>query len=315
MQRLAMLNVYTDDSGKGQPPVFVLAGYVSHVDRWKQFSVAWAEVCGRPPSIAYLKMHDAMTLGGEFRGWEKRARDDKLLSLSLVINRFSEYGVALQISSQDFRDVFRGKISRSWDHEYYFASQQIMRMVLDKELASRPTEQVSFIFDEQGRIKQDVEILWHGMKLSLPPVMRRHLGNAPIWSTEQEMPPLQASDMLAWTVRRVAADLVAPWGPNGPLMDMKVLSMGLPATLPRLSDTQDRCREWGVLAQRAGSKAWPAWMRVGVPVLTNIWGREELQWYFDQLKQKGGIPAQYERNKSKRIWHNKEFTRRLREGG
>lgn len=44
-----MMEAYVDDSGTGDPPVFLLAGFVGRAERWAEFSERWIEALrGRP---------------------------------------------------------------------------------------------------------------------------------------------------------------------------------------------------------------------------------------------------------------------------
>lgn len=81
-----LLQAFCDDSAsdKGDKRLF-MAGYLDRADRWQLFSEAWLEELQALPSIAYLRMVEANNLRGQFKGWTKKARDQKLKGLARVI--------------------------------------------------------------------------------------------------------------------------------------------------------------------------------------------------------------------------------------
>src|SRR5271155_3017525 len=71
---LAMLQVYVDESGRGQESgAYVAAGFIASVETWLEFSRDWQIVRDEPPALAYFKTKEAMGMGGspfeQFRGW------------------------------------------------------------------------------------------------------------------------------------------------------------------------------------------------------------------------------------------------------
>ena len=56
---LVMLQAYIDDSGNGDPPVYVLAGFVASSDEWEIFTDEWQALLDAPPRLEYFKMKEA----------------------------------------------------------------------------------------------------------------------------------------------------------------------------------------------------------------------------------------------------------------
>ncbi len=81
-----MLQAFIDDSGRGQAPVFVLAGFLSTIERWAEFTESWHAELKREPSIAYLKAKEAADCRGQFKGWGFDARDRKMEPFVALIN-------------------------------------------------------------------------------------------------------------------------------------------------------------------------------------------------------------------------------------
>jgi hypothetical protein len=76
-----MLQIWLDDSGRGQRPAFVLAGYFSSVDAWIEFSDEWKALLQKRPALRRLKAYEAFGLRGEFKGRRKRIGIGGCLSL------------------------------------------------------------------------------------------------------------------------------------------------------------------------------------------------------------------------------------------
>jgi hypothetical protein len=83
LRRLVLaLQVFIDDSGKDDPPVFVLAGFIAEAAQWAAFSDAWDAELKQSPAIEHFKMKDAHSLRGQFSRWSDLGRDHKVGRLS-----------------------------------------------------------------------------------------------------------------------------------------------------------------------------------------------------------------------------------------
>ena len=69
----AAFEFYADDSGsEPQGQIFFLAGFLSTIDRWVEFSNQWDEALRLPPSLDYFKMSEAAGFWEQFSskyGW------------------------------------------------------------------------------------------------------------------------------------------------------------------------------------------------------------------------------------------------------
>src|SRR4051812_21465009 len=75
-----------DDSGsEPTSPFFVLAGFLANVGQWERFADAWQAKLRADPAIGYFKMSEAMGRYGEFDGWPRALRDQKVLELAEII--------------------------------------------------------------------------------------------------------------------------------------------------------------------------------------------------------------------------------------
>jgi hypothetical protein len=76
-QSVVVLQAVIDDSGRGQGPAFILAGWIADPGKWANFSDAWDTVLHAPPSIEYFKMSDAWYFKKEFLWMDYRSTRQK----------------------------------------------------------------------------------------------------------------------------------------------------------------------------------------------------------------------------------------------
>jgi hypothetical protein len=205
---------FGDDSGLGMPPVGVFAGFVAPAEKWEEFSKEWEAECEKPKRVCYIKMREAMSLTGQFDGWDERDRDARLRQFWAITKKYVDYGVVSLVEDAPYQAAFRGKLSKTFDHSYFYVVTRLMMRTLSREgVIERRDAKVSFVFDQQ-ELGQKREILswWEYMKLASPiadevfgPLSlkwHKHVGRAPAWKDEKELVALQAADMLAWVARR-----------------------------------------------------------------------------------------------------------------
>jgi hypothetical protein len=60
------LQAFIDDSGRGQDPAFVLAGWIASPEQWAEFSDEWIRILHQSPGIEYFKMQEAWRLKRQF---------------------------------------------------------------------------------------------------------------------------------------------------------------------------------------------------------------------------------------------------------
>jgi len=201
-----MLGAYIDDSGSGNPPAFVLAGWVSRDQFWETFSDQWQSALSAIPSIRYFKMHEAHRLEGEFRGWNEEVRDHKLESLLAVIKGHAIFGIHLAIPYAPYQVLFTDKFARQLNRPYVLGFYFVMIELLGFLHLSQWPERADFVFDEQGIDATYALAAYEMFTHFAPPELKPLIGARPIHRTDFELLPLQAADLLAWQTRRFYAE-------------------------------------------------------------------------------------------------------------
>jgi hypothetical protein len=221
---LAVFQTYTDDSGRGDRNVFLLAGFVSTVPRWADFSDEWKSALGR---LQYFKAKEAAALRGQFSRVSPCDRDRLVVQLCKIIIKHIIYGVRGYIDVRAWEKIALGKYDKALDFPYTFLVNDIICTVMDEQYRRGLRGQVDFVFDTQSRREfQNVLEGWNIAKRYhmlrpnelMPAHHRRRMGQPPYMLDDKITMPLQATDLLAWTSYRSASDGFV--GKSTPLVDI-----------------------------------------------------------------------------------------------
>jgi len=209
---MVMLQAFVDASGKGDPNVLVVAGYVAQADEWAKFSQAWKEKLDQA-GMRRFKMNE-MTRRPEIAGYFYRTIEehDILAAISCV---FDTRGLVR------FVDEFTtpSAATHNLKNPYLYASRQIIENLAMTQEKMGLHEPIDFIFDDEAE-KARLVPNWDWFRESLRPEVRRLVCNCPIFRNDEDFMPLQAADLWAWWVRKWfmdgnengVANINLPWG-------------------------------------------------------------------------------------------------------
>ena len=203
-----MLEAYFDDSGNGQKPVFILAGFMSTAERWASFNEEWQAVLDEKPELESFKMKHAMTGSGVWRDWSYDVRGALLAKFHSIIMRHAMVGFGCVIHQCAFDEVMRQVLESSMTM-YHLAFLGIISATARYHRQEGMNEKVDFVFDEQihefpKALKAFLDI-WQN-----EPCLRECVAGTPRSATDERVLPLQASDYLAWQLRRQFASMESP---------------------------------------------------------------------------------------------------------
>lgn len=198
------LSAYFDDSGSetGERDL-VFAGLVNRDDAWEHFKVAWRAALAAPPSIGHLKMVEANGLRGQFAGWTRGVRDQKLEDLAKVLDRFRPTRTFdISISRAEYERYVSPASPRGLSTPYFAITFGAVSAVARHLASEGVITPVRFVFDEQNGVDTDVALFFDHMVENLDPVSRGLIKMPIGYGDDMRNLPLQAADMLAWHIRR-----------------------------------------------------------------------------------------------------------------
>jgi hypothetical protein len=205
---MLMLQGYADDSGgDGQRIPYFFGGFLMEAERWAEFSDAWQAQLSRSPSIEYFKMSEAHVRSGEFSALafhNIEIRHRKVRDMLEVIEHFKPVGVFSTVNWEEFRFVQERFVQGHAKDPYYCLVPWLFDVVMEwqKQEGIFP-EPIDFDFDEQGhRIGAVIPALFPEVKKLAPDLLRKMLGRIPMMLDDKKVLPLQAADMLVWSLRR-----------------------------------------------------------------------------------------------------------------
>jgi hypothetical protein len=206
-----LLQGYFDDSGShGGEGLYVLGGFLAPSVNWSRFDSEWRDVLNKDPTIDYFKMSEAISLRGQFDRWPARLRDQKVFELAEVAEKWAVARISAMVWKEDFDAHIKGASPwRELDNPYFLLFNQIIVLTVGfmLELANRAldvsTAKVEFVFDEQGCLGRDAVAWWEILKQALEPERAQLLVTPPSFGSDKRLPPLQAADLLAWSVGNV----------------------------------------------------------------------------------------------------------------
>lgn len=203
------LEVFIDDSGKNDPPVFVLGGVIGRQESWPAFADDWAKVLATHPAVPHFKMKDANARRGVFKGMSIADRDAKLVALAAVIRKHALATISVIVRHEDYKEVFEGRMMRWMDRPYQMLFHLIIATAYKLRNELGLSDRASFVFDRQLEHETALRESFVAMKMNMQPELEGFLADDPRHADDKDELPLQAADMVAWHVRRSWKDGVA----------------------------------------------------------------------------------------------------------
>jgi hypothetical protein len=186
---------YVDASGKGDPDILVIAGYIAPAAIWMEFSKEWQSRLSQA-RMPYFKMNE-MTRRPEIAGWFYKVIEEQ--NVTAAISCVVRTAELVKVVSETSWPPFITNI-KSIANPYNFAFKAIIDGLLQHQVKLGVLEPVDFIFDQESEIGPLREA-WDLMKLSAGAEFRKLMGEKPIDLDDKKVMPLQAADLYAWWVR------------------------------------------------------------------------------------------------------------------
>jgi uncharacterized protein DUF3800 len=208
-----VLQAWFDESGKGQPPVYLLVGYLADIETWKSFADDWKTELGRSPALPYLHANESQL----FKGMSPTERTDRLLKFIEIIGRYRLEAETFILKHSDYGGFFRVIANHPiitpaeqqiFKNPYFVGFQRILTLMLARQadtLKETP-ELIEVLFDEgidrKARLERAFKEWVKVVKAHAPTWLRLLINKTAEFRDDKCFPPLQAADLLAWHLRR-----------------------------------------------------------------------------------------------------------------
>ena len=199
---LVMPKAYIDDSGRiDHSPVFVLAGWAARVETWIPFSEDWQHILDIHPRIDYFKSTEALACRGQFEGFSKTRRNERVQLLCDVLDKHLPTQITCAVVLDDFEKVVKGSSLPLWLHNpYYLAFFNLITAFANNQKGFGFSEPVDFVFDDQAE-KRKIRSAWDNFVDLAPDAIKPLIGIEPAFLDDRKVKPLQAADLMAGHVR------------------------------------------------------------------------------------------------------------------
>ena len=196
-----MLQAYVDESIK-DGELFVMAGYVSTLEKWLEFSEEWQaelDYSVRPhrPMKAF-KMQARMHTRGLQRA-ERFYRIIEKYALCAFSVQLDISGLKAAVKKVDWPKTIKNP--EALGNPYHFAFKATVEsLAVVQEEYLKLVEPVKFIFDDHTSKGPCIEG-WDSLKDSSSPDVQKYLSGTPGFEKDEEYLPLQSADLYAHWVR------------------------------------------------------------------------------------------------------------------
>jgi hypothetical protein len=214
---IVIFQAYIDDSGsKNDGPLMVIAAIVGPAEVWAAVSEAWERELrsNTPGRLAYFKEDEAHHLRGEFIHWRAEARDQKVQRLAKIIDRPELFVAWFGVDLDAHRGIapfaghpLKGVKRHGGNQPYLLLMPGVMMAAAAAALDKNPDNRLELILDEHNVFKPDILDGYMDMLRALviiDPDIQGKMPSHPGFRDDKEWLPLQAADLIAGGIRRIA---------------------------------------------------------------------------------------------------------------
>jgi hypothetical protein len=211
---VAALNLYLDDSGTGPTQNLAgAAGWVAQMRTWDFFARDWEKI-KNIESNKFNCMYMTDFVGGwkEFKNWGDLPKKSRLTAkLRGIIKKRALKGFALGVVKDDFDAIVPAALrAQGFENHYTFAIRRVLGMIhewrKEQRLEDKTVEYFFDWMDQHDRRRQEIEEVFDRAKGS-PEAFEKYgidgSGDSVHFRDRCKVVPLQAADMLAWSVYSV----------------------------------------------------------------------------------------------------------------
>jgi hypothetical protein len=157
------------------------------------------------PRLDYFKMNEAAKLEGQFDSWSEQRRSERVAIAYKVIEEHVPYQVSVVLELEPYFRLF----TTDWTEDaarnpYYFAFYAVVAGVAREQKKYGMENPIDFVFDDQVMEKDKIVRAWDSLKANAD--SRDLIGSVPTFLDDKKFKPLQAADLAAWWIRKLATE-------------------------------------------------------------------------------------------------------------
>jgi hypothetical protein len=207
---VAMLTIYIDDSGTSpNETIAVAAGWIAKTPAWTLLERGWAKV-QNVESHRFTCMHMGEFSHGskEFEGWDLNKKLLVIRKLTPLITKRALKGFALGVVKKDFDEIVPANLrAQGFENHYTYAIRRVLGMIHDWRKAEGfddlPIEYIFDFMNLHDPRRMEIQKVFTSIgteheNLNLYGLTKDGFN----FKDKKSLPPLQAADMLAWTIYR-----------------------------------------------------------------------------------------------------------------
>ena len=251
---LALLG-YSDDSGThSESEAVTVAGYISTAEQWEIFNREWGEAL-KEWGLEFFHMTDFANRVGKYAEWTDQERRFRLARLVGITNRHTLASIGTAVPKRAFDQVFSKKAKRFVGGAYGLAATAGFLQVVHILEPDYPSARIAYILEAgtngSGEILKVFNWNYNDRE------QRPKLKLMSLKFEGKEFSPLQAADILAYELYRLAPHAIGADVTNRPRTDnLRMLSDCKLTSWIRLEDSE--LMKWARIIEVAAQHHEPA---------------------------------------------------------
>jgi len=206
---MAFFHAYVDDSGSHEDsPIFVLAGYLSTVRKWRTFTRRWQDALRRMGLQSFHMSQAEARRGKPYEDWTADQRQENILELGGLAKRFAIGAFGVETSRREFDAILKNRepwprpIAKDLRTPYPILCAAIGPALAEscKHNGIDPGH-VKIVFSAQSHEKLNR----HAIGFAENALARCGFVERPEFEYSAKHAPLQAADMFAWMKYQISA--------------------------------------------------------------------------------------------------------------
>lgn len=207
------VHVFADDSDSfGATGFICLAGYIATDERWLAFQDVWEDTLNRH-GLTHIHTSDFLAGQGPYAslGWDYPKRLSVLQEFMNIIREHVECGVFSAFNAGEYREIMKQYKKKMSAEMWLF--RRIIKRSFEHMVETKSKETIQFWFDDSSKSSHHFLSAWNDIKKNWK-FAKTMLGGIGFYDDEN-IPQIQAADVLANALTRSHRAGRLPWDPKG----------------------------------------------------------------------------------------------------